>query len=161
MDSSGDDVSVVIQSLFKDLELGDIQEARLGRDLKQEFGDLLQLSEEVLKKLGLDAAVVMGLSGDWEIANEICRQLVVRCADDRMAIKLWQLRALFELEKYPEALALSTSTRWPSELLIHVNYLTGEAFEGLRMYDEARLRFDAVFKLNRSYRNIAQKITRY
>lgn len=151
----------MIQALFRDLELGNSNEVRLTRDLRQEFGDILALPPHVLKQLGFDAAVVLGISGDWDLAYELCRQLIERTSDDRMEIKMWQLRALVELERFPEALALSTSTRWPSTLLIHVNYLTGESFERLKMFDEARLRFDAVFKLSNSYRNIAEKTTRY
>ena len=156
-----EDTTSVIQALFKELDLGDVAQGKLTRDFSQDFGELLNLPAKNLSQLGFDAAVVLAVSGDWEMASEICRQLIARTSDDRVEIKILQLRAFIELERFPEALALSTSNRWPSEWLIHVNYLTGEAFEGLRMFDEARLRFDAVFKLNNSYRNVAQKITQY
>jgi hypothetical protein len=149
------------QSILQDLGLGEGEEARLVHDLRQHFGELLDLTPMELQRIGFDAAVVMGLSGDWNMTLDLCKQLSSKAHDDRMELKLWQLRALVELSRFHEALALGTSTRWPSNLLVHVNYLTGEACENLRMYEEARLRFDAVLKFNRDYRDIAQRVSKY
>ena len=155
-----DENQTIVRTLFRELELGEHSETRILRNLRGEFGGILTLEPGSFQKIAFDAAVVTGVSGDWELAIEILARME-GLGDDRLEIKLWQLRALVELEKFAEALAISNAIRWEPRLMVHVNYLTGLTFEALGMIDKARLRFDAVFKVNASYRGVALKLSSY
>ena len=106
--------------------------------------------------MGLDLSVVAGVSGDWNFALRLIVKMVAS-NDDRPEVRLWQLRCLVECTRYAEALALSQAMRWDARHLIHVNYLTGSAFEALGMREQARLRFDAVRRQDPAYRYVQLK----
>jgi hypothetical protein len=154
---SGDESLTTLRSLLKELDLEETVADRALRDLREEFGALLKLSPPVFLRVGLDVSIVVGVSGDWNLALEFVQRLIA-LNDDRLEIKIWQLRCLVESERFAEALALSGSVRWKPELMLHVNYLTGLAFEALNMVEQARLRFEAVSKIDPSYRNVSQRM---
>ena len=83
---------------------------------------------------------------------------LVELNDDRLVVKLWQLRCLVELRRFAEAVAVSSSLRWPPELLIHVNFLTALSLESLGMREQAQSRYRAVYDANSSYRDVAQRV---
>jgi hypothetical protein len=158
--TENDDSLTAIQALLKDLELDSSSTDKVVRDLRTELGPFLRLSPEVFARIGFDVSIVAGSSGDWNLALEFAQKLV-SLHDERPVLQIWRLRCLVELERYAEALALSASLRWQPSQMIHVNYLTGLAFEALGMRDQARLRFDAVHKVDATYRGVAQKRVSY
>lgn len=144
-----------LDALLKELKLS--SSSTMARDRSRFFEPFLSLPTASLLSLGLDVAVAAGLSGDWASALKIL-QTMLKVGDDRTELKLWQLRCLVELQEFGEALALSKSVGWKAAQMVHVNYLTGFAFEGLDMRAEARLRFDAVYKRDPLYRNVSEKL---
>jgi Flp pilus assembly protein TadD len=118
------------------------------------------LPQDKFQELGLNLAAVSGLSGDWSFSLDIVQRLLDG-GDDSLETKLWHLRSLIELERFAEALAVSQSTRWGSKEWVHVNYLSGIAFEALGLVDEARNRWESVLRADPQYRDIALRLSRY
>ncbi|MBS1985797.1 MAG: hypothetical protein JST16_16685 [Bdellovibrionales bacterium] len=142
------------QTLIKDLGLGDNLVAQDSRTLTEDFRGALQLEAAAFARVGLDLSVVVGVSGDWTLALELVTRLTNDGVDSTPA-KMWKLRCLVECHRYAEALALSQTVNWESSAMIHVNYLTGQAFESLGLREQAQIRFEAVRRQNPHYRDIS------
>jgi len=155
-----DDSIANIQKLFRDLNLKDDILSSEERNLSQDFAGLLKSPPELFKRIGKDLAIVCGMSGDWQLALATVVALQNWHADDS-TLKLWQLRALVELQRYAEAIGLLHSSRWQSSQILHVNYLAGLAFEALGMREQARIRFDAVQQNDPDYRDVRMKMLSY
>ena len=150
----------IIEQLSKDLDLGHGLSEDRALHLDVDLAAWKTLSDPLFAQVGLDLSESAGSLGDWSLAFSFYMQWH-EIDPVKHQKKLWQLRCLIELERFGEALALGAAHKWnPSELL-HVNYLTGLAFEALGIMDQARIRFDAVFRTDPSYRNISQKILNY
>lgn len=147
------DVDSLARTLIRDLELGESVPAAENRDLGALFAPLLSLHEKSFARVGLDAAVTAGISGDWNLSLKLVNRLLQN-GDDRLGAKLWELRCLVECSRYAEALASSQAVPWEKGQLIHVNYLTGLAFEALGMREQAQVRYDAVRRQNPSYKDV-------
>lgn len=130
-----------------------LDEVSLSADLRGFFDDSSQRSSRIAWELSL----FCGVSNDWALALKFVDRFQQECGTTNES-KLWQFRCLVELGMHAEAVALSSSQRWAQEEWIHVNYLTGLAFEGLGLREQARGRFLAVAKENRQYRNVAEKL---
>lgn len=147
------DLDAVTRTLVRDLELGEAAPLAETRDLSAVFEPFLSLHTKVFRRIGLDAAVIAGVSGDWNLALRLTLKLVHE-GDERIQVKLWELRCLVECGRFAEALAASQASPWDRTQLIHVNYLTGVAFEALGMREQAQLRFDVVRRQNPSYKDV-------
>lgn len=152
-----DEAQVAAESLFRDLELGESLVDADRRDLAAHFGGCLEMPASLLRGVGLDLSVTAGISGDWDLALKFLQKLI-EAGDDRLELKLWQLRCAVELENCAEALALGNALRWPPAMIIHVNYLTGLAYHMLGMRDQALMRFKAVHRRDPLYRDVAQRV---
>lgn len=108
----------------------------------------------------LDLSVFASTSESWQQALEaVEKALAVQEATVELA--LWKLNCLVHLENYAEALAVFTSRNWPSEYMIHANYLAGLAYDGLEVSEQAKARFKAVFEKNENYRDVRQKLQKF
>jgi hypothetical protein len=154
--ADGDDV---LRALVRDFDLGS-SELQQHRTVKNLLQYLFRLPQNKFRELGLNLAAVSGLSGDWSFSLEVVQRLL-DAGDDSAATKLWHLRSLIELERFAEALAVSQSTRWGAKEWIHVNYLSGIAFEALGLFDEAKNRWESVQRADPQYRDIALRLSRY
>lgn len=148
----------LLNTLLKELELSSLSPEL---SLLNEFANLLDLSDPILVKIGLDAMALTGVSGDWSFSLKLAERLL-QCPDLPEATwalaKVWQLRSLVELDRMAEAIALSQNYNCPKNLLIHVNYLTGLAYEKLDLSEQAKQRFEAVFRENPRFRDIVEKL---
>jgi hypothetical protein len=153
-----DEQDELISGLFKDLGITSIVDGEGLRDPVDKLltPGLLSLPRDHFLAVGLDAAIVAGLSNCWDFSLRVLEQLL-SLNDDRLSVKLLQFRCLTELARYGEALALGQAVRWPPEQMIHVNYLMGLTYDGLGMSDLAAARFQAVKKQNPDYRGVAEK----
>ncbi len=158
MDSKNDQDN--FNSMLKELELGDEKLPGSNRNLRTEFMSFLKIRTDLFQKVGFRMSVVIGMSGDWQLSLEFVSRLV-DLGDDSRDVKLWQLRCLVELERYAEAIALSSAVKWLSTDMIHVNFMTALSYDALGMKEQARIRFDAVRAIDSTYRNIAQKLSKY
>ena len=147
------DIDALARTLIRDLELGEGPPTTETRDLNALFAPFLSLHPKSFARIGLDAAVTAGISGDWNLSLRLVARLLQN-GDERLGVKLWELRCLVECGRFAEALASSQAVPWDRTLLIHVNYLTGLAYESLGMREQAQLRFDAVRRQNPSYKDI-------
>ena len=154
--SDDGEVDSVAKTLIKDLELGESEWESKALSLEEALKGLDGLSETAFRGIGLDVSVACGLAGDWNLALK-CVTRLVREGDDRLAAKIWRLRCLVESGRFAEGLALAQVVLWDSERLIHVNYLTGLAFEALGMKSQAILRFEAVRRQDPNYREVRFK----
>jgi len=152
-----DEVDRTARSLLRDLGYGESDWDAGALALKEGLGGLFRLGPDSFRRVGLDASIFAGTSGDWAVALEFAQKLL-DLGEGGLSVKLWQLRCLVELDRFAEALAIVNSVRWTETERIHVNYLAGVAFESLGLADQARQRFDAVYKADARYRNIAQKV---
>lgn len=147
-----------LKDLLKDLDIS-LEDVESGaRSLSSDLNNVFKLPVELFKRLALDIAIFCGVSGDWSFSHEIVNRLLA-VGDDRLVVKLWQLRSLVELERFAEAIATASSISWPSGLLHHANYLAGMAYENLGMREQALQRYRAVAKTDASYREVAEKCT--
>lgn len=152
--------SIIAESglLTEMLRVLEIEKIKGGmRGLEEDLYALESLSLERFGCIALDAAVLSGLSENWQLSFKLTEKLI-KIGNDSLQVRLWKLRCLVELEEFPEAVALFSSTRWPSEQLIHANFLVALAYEGLGVREQAKARFEAVFKLNPHYRKVSQKL---
>lgn len=122
------------------------------------------LSREDQTKVGLEVSVAAGLSDDWELA---LRSIDAVLADHQPPVRqsvdisaLWRARVLLELKQFDLVLKAMTSKAWPPECRIHVNYLTGRAFEGLGNFEQALLRYNAVQEQDPCYRDVSDRLQR-
>jgi hypothetical protein len=157
--SEGEDEALLaMEALFRDLELGDfVDEGVERRSLAPEFESFLELPPEQFRNVAQDLSVVCGVSGDWNLALKFVQRLLA-LGDDRLELKIWQLRCAVEVENFAESLALANAVRWPPEWMIHVNYLTALAYEGLGMKEQAKIRLQAVRNRDASYRDVKQRL---
>ncbi len=153
--TSSDGEEETSAALLRDLGFGEgSRETRL--DLRDEIGAFLSVPADRFAGLGLVAAVVTGLSGDWELSDRLVQRADRETPSPQT--KLWRLRVLVELERYTEALAAVNAIRWTADQMLHVNYLAGLALEALGLADQARRRFDAVRKIDPKYRGVSEKL---
>jgi hypothetical protein len=143
-----------LKKLYRDLELGEDFE-KSGPSLKKFFTPFVKLKKAQFLAVAKDLSVVSALSGDWNLALELIQKLDAKENSD--SLRVWRLRCLIELERFAEAIALVHHVKWESKSLIHVNYLTGLAYEALGIAEQAQLRFKAVFDVDPRYREIRQK----
>jgi len=148
----------LLKELLRDLELDEI---------RQGYGDLSGVLEGVVvlddvrfRRVALDASVFAGVSNNWQFALT-CVDRLLGLGEESFEVVLWKLRCLVELEKFPEVVAIFSAQRWSDTHLIHANFLVGLAYEGLGVRDQAKLRFEAVSKIDPSYRKVAQKLLNY
>lgn len=154
----GDDSKEQIRRLYRDLELGADSEYSEKIDLRNLLGLYLALSGSRFVGVARDLSLFCGLSNDWELAFEVLQKLEKLRPEEIESLSTWKLRCLVELQRNAEAIALVHSVKWDPSALIHVNYLTGLAYEALGLVDQAQLRFKAVFEADPRYRDIRQKI---
>jgi len=151
-----EEISTTIEKLFADLEI-DQKSQNVATNLKSEFSAVLRLSNDPFATVALDVAVFVAFAGDWVLSLEILDRLVA-CNDDRIEIKLWQLKCYVELSRFAEAISLSGAIRWPQSVMIHVNFLTGVALEALNLKEQASSRFRAVYDTNAQYQDVAKRL---
>jgi hypothetical protein len=151
------DSESVIRALGRDLGLGSSELEPVSRDLAPLLGAFLNLSHLTFTRIALDLAVFAGLSGDWNLALRFTRRLI-ELRDDRVEVKLWELRCLVECGRHAEAVALNQAVPWHPSHRLHVNYLSGLALESLGLQEQARSRFDAVRRQDPHYRDVASKL---
>lgn len=156
--AGGDDFDLdsVAKTLIKDLQLGESEWGQEPVSLEKALRGLDSLSPHNFRNVALDVSVVCGLSGDWILALKLVSRLLTD-NDDRVEVKIWELRCLVECGRYAEALALAQTVHWERSRLIHVNYLTGVAFDALGMKQQAQLRFEAVRSRDPNYRDVQFK----
>lgn len=151
-----EDLESVTSALIRDLGLarpeGEIS------DTSAAFRGFLDASPDVLGKVGIDVSIAAAAGGDWKLALEITDKVIALGLSTPLSFRLWRLRCLAETARFAEALAMAQAVRWENEHMIHVNYLTGLAFESLGMRSQARVRFEAVRKQNPAYRDIAMRV---
>lgn len=152
-----DEAELAARNLLRDLGFSEADWESGTVPLRNGLSGLLDLGPDSFRRVGLDAAVFAGSSGDWNLALELVDRLL-SVGDVDLRVKLWRLRSLVELERFSEALAVVNSVRWSETQRVHVNYLAGLAFESLGLFEQARQRFDAVHRVDPRYRNIAQKV---
>lgn len=137
--------------------------------LEKEFAVFMHLVPEigaVLSQLQgtnaalLDLSVFASTSESWQQALEAVEKALEQ-EEATVELTLWKLNCLVHLENYAEALAVFTSRNWPSEYLIHANYLAGLAYDGLEVREQAKSRFQAVFNKNQDYRDVRQKLKKF
>jgi hypothetical protein len=152
-----DDSAQELRRLYHDLELGDESELYARVDLRSAVQSLLSLAPAKFTAIAEDLSLFLGLSGDWTLAFEVIDKLLGLYTEEHHREKLWKLRCLVELERNAEAIALAHNTKWETASLLHVNYLTGLAYEALGLAEQAQLRFKAVFEIDPRYRDVRQK----
>lgn len=108
----------------------------------------------------LDLSVYASTSESWQQALESVEKALMQ-KEATVELILWKLNCLVHLENYAEALAVFTSRNWPSEYLIHANYLAGLAYDGLEVTEQAKARFQAVFDKNENYKDVRQKLRKF
>jgi tetratricopeptide (TPR) repeat protein len=145
----------LLGELLKALELEGMRGAAKG--LEEDLGALENLSPDRFKHIALDAAVLAGMSENWQLSLRLIERLSA-LGEDSIRVNLWKLRCLVELENFAEAVALFGSVRWPKDMLLHANFLVGLAYEGLGVREQAKSRFEAVFRADPNYRKVAQKL---
>ena len=158
--SSIDDGDRLVRNLFRDLGIRSNASPSLTHEYRDDLMGLASTPDATFLRIGFDVAQVVGLSGDWEQSIALLDRLEA-LGDDRSEIKLWQLRALVELTRYSEAMALAKSIRWPAKSLIHVNYLSALALEAIGARDQSKVKLMAVFKSDASYKDVAQRLSKY
>jgi len=146
-----------VSGLLRDLEFAasSVQDEEV--DLTPVLESVLQARDDVFKKVAADASLVAAAAGDWKNAFALIDRL--SHLEESPRLKLWKLRCLIELCKFSEALTVAQALAWPTELMIHVNYLTALGFEGLGFKDQARMRFEAVKKRDPRYRDVQEKLS--
>lgn len=112
------------------------------------------------KDVILDVSVFSGIAGDWKTALELVDQLL-KAGRESPRYYLWRLRCLVSLDEYAEAVALFTSRKWESSVLIHANYFAGLAYEGLGIRKQAKQRFQAVYNRDSEYRDVHARLLNY
>jgi tetratricopeptide (TPR) repeat protein len=146
-------VDKIIDKLSRDLDIkfNDFSDST---QLSAVFAEWKKIPQDVFQNVALDLSLFAGSYGDWALAYEI---LLALTPDPEKVneIKLWEIRCLYEMKKPSEALALARSVHWHADHQIHVNYLSGLAYESLGMKTEAAQRFDAVFRRNPNYSDVA------
>lgn len=148
-DSDDQDLEHIARALMKDLG---IKNDEVGLDLSLWVDGLLTAHPDVFRSIALDAAIFVGMSGDWNSSLRLTQRLV-ELNDERLTVKLWELRSFVDSGRFAEALALAQAVKWERAQLLHVNYLTGLAFESLGMREQSQLRFEAVRRQDPSYRD--------
>jgi len=148
----------LLKELIRDLELDEIRQGY--GDLSSVLSGVTDLDDARFRRVALDASVFAGVSNNWQLALDYTDRLL-RVSEEPLDVVLWKLRCLVELEKFPEVVAIFSSQRWSNEQLIHANFLVGLAYEGLGVRDQAKARFEAVHKIDPSYRKVAQKLLNY
>jgi tetratricopeptide (TPR) repeat protein len=150
----------VFKELFRELEIDEHQPTDEIEGIEMALSAIENLDRERFKRVALDGALLAGVSNNWRYSLRLTEKLI-DVSEENFQIQLWKLRCLVELESFPEAVALFTSIRWPQEALLHANFLVGLSYEGLGVRDQAKLRFEAVHKVDPSYRKVAQKLLNY
>lgn len=148
----------LLAELLKTLELESIRGGAKG--LEEDLSAVETLSPDRFKHIALDAAVMSGVSENWQLSLRIVERLL-SIEGDSLQVSLWKLRCLVELESFPEAVALFGAFRWPKDMLLHANFLAGLAYEGLGVREQAHSRFEAVSKVDPNYRKVSQKLLNY
>ncbi len=148
----------LLKDLLRELELDEIRQG--SGDLEADLVGIHELDDARFRRVALDAAVFAGLSNNWRLSLSWTERLM-SLGDSEPEVMLWKLRCLVELEKFPEAVALFSSVRWAESQLLHANFLVGLAYEGLGVREQARLRFEAVHRIDPAYRKVAQKLLNY
>ncbi|MEO5668226.1 MAG: hypothetical protein ABIR96_09225 [Bdellovibrionota bacterium] len=148
----------LLKELLRDLELDEIRQGY--GDLSAVLQGVVELEDTRFRRVAMDASVFAGVSNNWQLALD-CVERLKKLGDETSNVVLWKLRCLVELEKFPEVVAIFSSQRWGEEQLLHANFLVGVAYEGLGVRDQAKLRFEAVSKMDPSYRKVAQKLLNY
>jgi hypothetical protein len=150
---------VLLDKLAKDLDIS--MDPSRGQEFKLEnfFSNWARIPTDVFKQVALDLSLFAGSFGDWVLALDILQKLQeVHPASGHL--KVWELRCLVELSRPSEALALARSHHWSLDEQIHVNYLSGLAYEALGLSLEAAQRFDAVYRKNPHYSDVALRLVR-
>ncbi|MBP7844250.1 MAG: hypothetical protein KA116_05500 [Proteobacteria bacterium] len=149
----------LLDKLVKDLELA--IDDRFGKNsvLGALFSEWKKIPSDQFKQLALDLSLFAGSFGDWVLAFEILQKLQT-VSPVSGPMKLWELRCLVELNRSSEALAMARAHHWSLEEQIHVNYLSGLAYEALGLRLEAAQRFDAVYRKNPHYSDVALRLVR-
>jgi len=159
--SDTEEIQHNIRSLFRDLGITHADDkTKTSKKIESIFESVQSLDPKVFALVAFDLAILMGLSGDWQRSYETAQKLISQ-NDDRLSVKLWQLKCLVELERHSEAVALGGAVRWQNLQILHVNYLTALSYEALGLQEQAKVRFQAVYKSNPSYRSVAQKLINY
>jgi len=153
------EIDRIVSELYRDLDLGTAGDLETSIDLEGVLGAVLDLPEQKFLRVAFDLSCLIGVSGDWQLAHDIYSKLEgVKEFTATQQTKLWHTRCLIELERYSEALAIVRAVRWSDSQQIHVNYLSGLAFESLNMNDDAQVRFAAVHRKNPNYQDVAQRL---
>ena len=148
----------LLKELLRDLELDEIRQGY--GDLSTVLSSVTALDDARFRRVALDASVFAGVSNNWQLALDYVQRLRT-LGDESAEVMLWKLRCLVELEKFPEVVAIFSAHRWSEPQLLHANFLVGLAYEGLGVRDQAKSRFEAVHKIDPSYRKVAQKLLNY
>ena len=149
----------LLDKLARDLDLSIDPASDRGLKLENVFSQWARLPSDVLQRVALDLSLFAGSFGDWNLAYEVLQKLQ-ELSTISGKLKIWELRCLVELSRASEALALSRSHHWAPDEQIHVNYLSGLAYESLGLSVEAAQRFDAVYRKNPHYSDVALRLVR-
>jgi|JI10StandDraft_1071094.scaffolds.fasta_scaffold385265_2 tetratricopeptide (TPR) repeat protein len=148
----------IVESLLR--EIGDSSNSsKENVDLGQFFDKFIKLEDTDFQRLAMDLAVALSCVADWERAYAVIRRYRKLNAAD-MAALIFDMRCLYELERYSEVLALGQMAVSEKHQFLMANYLMGLSFEALGMYPQARSRLEAVVKQDPNFLDISYRMSK-